>query len=290
MSGNTTNSAALASPVYNPSVDDVSLKLFNAMSGEYPADLVEQYRQTIMAMPTTNAYAALITNPRACDISQAQTGISDLLAGLDDKLDDALLYGTPVPDPDGTGSGLPGEPGYQPSDDQIAEAQAWQTAMPALADDISQATDALDTYQDHSDRLLSNLPAILGLIQTALGLATARNGLQNPCFNLPDFLGSLLQRGQGLLACVLAGVKSAALQIGSGVDVVKAAMARAKACVMQILAMIEAEIMALIRALIDAARMSLANLLKSLPSDPCLKFLLGTITSGAATSLLSSIK
>lgn len=291
---NTPNNDALASPLYNPSIDQSTLQIFNIMgSNAYPADLVAQYRDIITGMPTTNPFAGVINNPRSCDVSQAQTGLATSLTDFMQRHDAIVLAGTPVPalTQDGTGasSGTPGQPGYQPSADQIAEAAAWQDAMPSTVSGLNQATSAMSDFQSHTDRLISNFPAILGMIQGALGMATALSNLKDPCLGLNNFLGSLTGSGSSIMNKINAAIKNVMSAINGVLSEIKAAIAYVNKLIHSLIALVEAEITALIKSLIDSARLSLAHLLGSLPKDPCFKSILKTIGTGAALGVLAKV-
>jgi hypothetical protein len=284
---NTPNIDALASPTYNPDIDPTTLKLFNAMGNNYPYDLVAQYRQIITNMPTVNPYSALLTNPRSCDISQAQTGLATAEGNLWQQYSAVVLAGTPVPSLTGgeVGAG-PGQPGYIPSNDQLAQAAIWQQAMPEASASLDQAQSSMSDFQDHTDRLISNLPSILGMIQSALGIATAVGNLLNPCLGLSNFLGSILATGATMIARIIACIAQIS-EAGSDMSLIQAGLACVTGGTQSLLALIEAEIMALIKSLIDATRLGLSQLLSTLPKDPCFGAIMQTVGTGAALAILA---
>jgi hypothetical protein len=289
----TPNTEALGNPTYNPILDDATLQLMNMMGGDYPADVVAQYREAIMTLPTANPYSAVLTNPRSCDISQAQTSLAEARSGLTLRYAAIVAAGTPVPSltQSGTGStsSVPGQPGYQPSAQQAADAASWQMAMPEITSNLDQAESTMDDFQDHSDRLISNLPSIVGMVQTALGLATAIGNLLDPCLGLRDFLGSLLDKGSALMAKINAAIAKVVSVINDALAEIQKAIAYVMGLIQSLIAMVEAEIMKLIKSLIDAARLGLAQLLSLLPKDPCFKAIIGAVGTGAAVGVMAAV-
>jgi hypothetical protein len=289
----TPNTEALANPTYNPNFDPSTIRLMTMMGGDYPADVVAQYREAIMTLPTANPYSAVLANPRSCDISQAQTGLAEVNTRLSERYATIVIVGTPVPSLTQTGTGstssIPGQPGYQPTLQQQADVALWQSAMPEMTANLDQAATTMDDFQDHSDRLISNLPSIVGMVQTALGLATAIGSLLDPCLGLKDFLGSLLDKGSAIMAKINAAIAKVMSVINDALAEIQNAIAYVMGLIQSLIAMIEAEIMKLIKSLIDAARLGLAQLLSILPKDPCFKAIMGAVGTGAAVGVLAAV-
>jgi hypothetical protein len=289
----TPNTEALANPTYNPEFDASTLQLMNMMGGDYPPDVVAQYREAIMTLPTANPYTAVLANPRSCDISQAQTGLNEVRNAIGVRYTTVVVAGTPVPSltQSGTGwvSAIAGQPGYQPTSQQAADAAAWQAAMPEMTANLDQADSTMADFQDHSDRLICNLPSIIGMVQTALGLATAIGNLLDPCLGIKDFLGSLLDKGSAIMAKINAAVQKVMSVINEALAEIQQAIAYVMGLIQSLIAMIEAEIMKLIKSLIDAARLGLAQLLSLLPKDPCFKAIMQSVATGAAVGVMSGV-
>jgi hypothetical protein len=269
MSASVTNAAALASPIYNPNIDSTSLQLFNAMNTGYPAALVSQYTQMITSLPTANGYSTVLSGTPVGTIS-----------------------GTTYTAPAASGAnpvGTAGSPGYSPSTTQVATLNTWQQAYPACMGNIAQANSTLSGFEDHTNRLIANFPSILGMIQTALGIATAIANLTNPCLGLANFLGSLLAKGAAIMAQINAAIDLALTVIGEVIAEINAAIQAVMALINSLEALIEAEILAFVEALIDAARLGLAQLLALLPLDPCLASILTTVGTGALTGTLKNL-
>jgi hypothetical protein len=127
------------------------------------------------------------------------------------------------------------------------------------------------------------------MIQTALGIATAIANLTNPCLGLANFLGSLLAKGAAIMAQINAAIDLVLVTIGEVIAEINAAIQAVMALINSLQALIEAEILAFVEALIDAARLGLAQLLALLPLDPCLASILNIVGTGALTGVLGSI-
>ena len=376
---NTPNVAALASPIYNPDIDDVTLKIFSVMHNDYPQALIDQYRQIIVSMPTENPFSAVLTNPRSCEISQAQTTVGEIKNELNNQFQKIISAGISIPAntprlgvtiSQGTNVGgtlingvvvggvttggtaftsdnrpitggtitggttingvttggtmiggnmtggttingvttggsmtggttattLPGDPGYNATAQQAIDSKLVQQASPQLNSNLDQVGSNMDNFQNHTDRLISNFPNILGMIQTGLGVASVVGKLLDPCLGLNDFLGSLLGAGSGImkkinaaLAEVKAFIEAGLQHIQQAIAQIQALIAKALAYVQSLIAMVEKEIMKLIKSLIDAARLGLAQLLSLLPKDPCFKAVLNALGSGPVLGAVAGL-
>ncbi len=294
----TPNTDALASPTYNPSIDPTTLSLYNIMGNSTNSDdLVAQYRQVIMGLPTINPFVGVLSNPQSCNISQAQTGLNEASAALTQQYNTVVTAGTPIPNPGGGGYS------YTPTSQQIAAAATYQANVPQATASMDQAASTMSDFQDHTDRITSNLPAILGMVQSALGLAAAVGNLLNPCLGLSSFLGSIQAAGTAIMNKINAGIQQVKAAISAAMAVITSAIATINAAMAAITsaiayvqklaqslaALVEAEITSLINSLINSARLGLAQLLASLPKDPCLSALVGTVGTGAVASVLAKI-
>lgn len=272
----TTNTDALNNPNYNPDMDETTIALYNLM--DEPSDeLIAQYREIFDNLPKTNPYSGVLINPNTCVISDISNTITSVISSLNDPSQYPTTDPTYVSqvldtsNPDSVVSQLTG--GNSTTDPTTG------VVIYVQPDSVTAAT---TTAQDHSDTLLSNLPMILGIVQQALGLATALEGLLNPCLGMSDFLGSLM----GAMEKILKAIQAAIAAIEGALEDIMAAIAYVMNLVKQLLSFIESEIMKLIMALINAMRAGLAAFLKSLGNDPCLSSLVGGITTMAATAIL----
>jgi hypothetical protein len=277
-------------------------------------ELIQQYQDIILAMPTQNPYAGVLVNPRGCEIGQARTDI--------DEIRDAIVEIHELVKQ----TGLSGD------------VYEWQVAVPGLLADLEVADQGLNAFEEHTDRLIANLPTVVGMAQSsagiensttlasgaiagvgggssglgsiagALGAASAIAALLGPCLPVQGFIGSLLSKGKALMDGVLSyantlkenlfqalnEIKNNILgQLGSAFQSLQDIMGSVKNVMAQVMGkinsikdMITQEISSLVNGFINSARMSLANLLSSIKLDPCLKGLLGGVLGGAAASIL----
>ncbi len=275
---------ALASPIYNPDISPIELSLINLMPDPStdPA-LISTYTNIIKSMPTINPFEGVLTNPRGCEISQVKTDLDDIRTDLTNL--QTLITGSDIP--------------------------LWSLAVPGIMADLNTATTTMNTFEDHTNRSIANLPNILGMAQSAAGLATAVAGLISPCSGITGMLGSIMKQGQALMAQVMSAVSSVGSMIKNAINEVthgimgllgsnfssfsnilssiNSAMNKVMSGIRAVTDMVGKEIKNMIASLIGAARQGLAGLLASLPSDPCLKGLIGSVTSGPASQLLSKI-
>ena len=216
------------------------------------------------------------------------------------------LAGTPVPDSSGnTGinpnnntttdgdiskpdqNGVyPGNTGYQPTQNQIDILNNWNNSYISTVSSIAQFNSGVSDYEDHTDKLLANLPMILGIVQSALGLANILGNLANPCLGIENFLGSLTKKGKSLIQKIRDGIKKIEQYIGAALSVIQKAIADVMAFVNKLINLVENEISNLIKALINGLQYGLASLLKSLVGDPCMKSLLGILGTPSLTSII----
>jgi hypothetical protein len=231
-------------------------------------------------------YTGVIMNPRQCEVEEIFTDLTETHQQLNE------VFNNPI---------------YAPivgNDKNVWEApNSGADALEEVADDA-----ALDELLEHNDRVLSNMPSIMGLIQAALGLASALSLLSNPCSPLADFMGSLMDKGKKMVADIKAqigeikatisgyvqSVKDVAngiigsvkQQIGPIIADVKAIAADVKNMAKDVAKMVADEVKNIAKSLLAQARQGLAALLANLPDDPCLRSLGTSVLTGAAAALL----
>lgn len=317
-------SGALNSQTYTPSVSDDTKKIYGLMSDDdISDDVYNQYKQIFDNLPTVNIYSAVIQNPNKGIICDAQDSINNILGSNatttgqvqynnSDTGSFGLQYyhvkmaGTAVPDKNGnTGinpnstnttdgdittpdqNGIyPGEEGYQPSQNQINTMNNWDSTYPSTVSSLQNASNGVSDYKNHTDKFLANLPMILGIIQSALGLANILGELANPCLGLENFAGSITKKGTSLIQKIRDGIKKIEDLIGSALETIQKAIADVMAFVNKLQNLIETEIKNLIKAMIDGLKFGLSGLLSMLNSDPCMKSLLGVLGTGSLLSVL----
>lgn len=280
------NEEALASPIYNPKYDERTVDIYKLMN-TYPDELIEQYRTVFENLPTVNPYSGVIENPRGCEISTVTTDINEVISKLEYQYQIIQNNGTPVYDPNGV-------PVYTPTVDDVELLQEWDNNMPSIRNDMNTSLSTMSTFQTHTDRLISNLPSLLGIAQNSLGIATILMDLANPCAGLLDFLGSILEQGKRLLKMLQDKIQQVLNYINNIVNFIKGIIqnimnliSKVMQIINNIIDMILTEIMNFVKALIDLARMGLASLLNLLPDDPCLRTIIGIVGTGALIKVMS---
>lgn len=321
-------SAALTSQTYTPSVDADTAAIYNVVSSSGVSDEVYAQYQTIFDnLPTANAYSAAIQNPNKGYICDSQDSISSILGNnasttgsigynnsdtgsLGLKYYHITLAGTPVPNASGeTGTNpstsytydgdisvpdqngvYPGEEGYQPTQQQQDTATTWDQTYPSMVSSIQDANSGVSDFENHTDKLIANLPMILGIVQSALGLANILGNLSNPCLGISNMLGSITSKGKVLMAKIRNAIQDVENAIGSAIayveKVINKAIAEVTAFVNKLKNLIENEIKSLINSMISGLHFGLSSLIKSLTSDPCMKSLLGMLGTGSLLSVL----
>lgn len=275
------NQEALDNQIYNPTTEPSILMLQQIMEttpapvlsatqinppppivdvNSVPDDLKE-HLQNFLSMPTRNPFHGVVVNPALCHIDDIRNDTIDLTNHMNGN-----YGGNPV----------------------------WTGYIPEYTQDCQTINTGLNSVQDHTDRLTSNLPSLAGLAQSALALSTIMNLLSNPCLGLDGLLGSIMDSGKQLLQDAVAKVKDLLNQarawvdanIGPLIDKIKGVMADVKAKVSALIAKAAAEIMNFAKAMLAQVRQGLAELLANLPKDPCLRGLLQSAATGAAAAII----
>ena len=281
------NQEALDSQIYNPETPSSVLMLQQIMEttthvvkppltstplidpASVPAELKEHV-ETFNALSTQNPYQGVIVNPASCLIDDI-TGDLSQLPGLLDQVS--------AMQPDGELNELKNQ----------------------LGNDIRDINIDLNTIQDHTDRLTSNLPSLAGIAQAALALDTVMNLLSNPCLGLDGMLGSIMDSGKKLLNDIKSKINSVKNAIMSKISDLRNGIRdaisglknkitdlvnQAKSQISSFINKAKAEIMNFAKALLAQARQGLAELLANLPKDPCLRGLLRSAVTGAAAAII----
>lgn len=287
------NEEALASQVYFPETEGTSQKIYELMSmpldpnttddDVYPADLVQENIDSFNSLPITTAYEKAIVNPRQCEIDEIDTLMQDITPLITD-------VGNAIED----------------RDDVLTtqEITDLQTDFSEVVDIPQETTDGMAELKEHTDRVSSNLPSLVGVAQTALGLGAVMLALNNPCLHIDDFFGSLTSKGKQLMnglkdrlaalkaklqqmkAQIQNFVTNVKAQIQALVDEAKAIASGIKSQLLSIANMVKDEAKKFAKAFIDAARSGLASLLSLLPKDPCLKNLVGAVATAGLAAII----
>lgn len=261
---------AVDSPTYNPPADDADKAIYNMMSGEDSQDVIDYYTAMITNLPTANVYSGVLQNPRKCDIESINNSMND----LNDNLNNA----------------------YQDNSSDPTWQQAMDTSNPdSMINQLNDTTNpnsvqsAVNTFSDHTDRMTSNFPSILGMIQAALGVAAAIGALANPCLGIGNFLNSLLEEGKQILATIEQYIKDVLNVIAMGIGAVMMAVQKLLAYAQEAIQFIEKEIAALVAAIISALKFGMSSFLKALSLDPCASALLGAVTTAGAGYIVGTM-
>lgn len=305
------NQEALDSQIYNPTTQPSVLMLQQIMETtppqpvsatqlNPPAPLIDpvtvdaqlqDHIRTFLSLPTRHDFNGVIVNPALCHIVDVRQDLQDLYDYLD------YQYGPGSSDrvisEGGGGGGFGWGGGTDPVTPNGSNGN-WTTYQPELSQAIQDVNQDMDSIQDHTDRLTSNLPTLAGLAQAALALSTIMNLLSNPCLGLDGLLGSIMDSGKKLIQDVKDKIAKAVAdakawvskEIGPLIDQVKGAIADAKAKIAELVAKAKAEIMNFAKAIQAQIRQGLAELLSNLPQDPCLRGLLQSAVTGGAAALI----
>lgn len=327
----TTDNSVFASPVYNPNYDDTTLHLYGLMTNKAVDEAqLATYREIVMNYTTQNIYAGVLYNPRACEINDVKSQLDDFLDQLDKQYAEVIAAGTPteggpssIPNPDGT---FPVLPPYTPTAEQINTANQWQASYPGWRSDALMASEVMDAYYDHTNRIVANLPGIIGITQSQIGNVVATtnpNGTSggtsssgigntggssgggldlsqinfpsmpgaggNPCLQFGDIMGSLFAQGQKMLDQMSKAVMGAIGALMNPQALMQQAMSMVMGMASQIMSKLMGEINKLAQSIMNMAKMGLAQLLQFMPNDPCMKSIIGGALTSAAGSALKGI-
>lgn len=274
------NLEALDSPIYNPKIDQNTAELYNLMAPTATApdsdETLQPFVDQIESLPTTNIFAGVLINPRHCDIAELRetfTEIRTLLPAIRTLL---------------------------PTEDQVP----WDSDIPAVIEDLDEIEQITDDFEAHTDRLSFNLPSLVGIAQGAMGLATALESLANPCLGSNNFFGSLMEKGRQLIGGLrteiggfvtqlqghLQAAQNAVLgAIGPVISQITSAMSSIRSAFSGVADMIRNEVLNFAKGLLGQQRLSLAEFMSFLRTNPCLKALGGMLGSSSASSILGRI-
>lgn len=333
-----TNQEAFASPTYNPNIDDRALSLYQLMNNR-PVDeeLLDSYRTIVLNYPTKNLYEGVLFNPRACEVDSNTTLLNEIESKLGQQYEAIVQQGTPTsangePAVPGTGNpgvgstpvvvgvgGTPGGTNYTPTPAQTAVLDQWRNQYPQIKQDLAQVGSTLQTYRDHTDRLVSNFTSFSGMTQTNIGNNTAVSqasttasgntagaapfdlsnlglptgagggGGGNPCLQFGDVFGSLFAAGQKMMDQMSKALMGLMGAIGNPMALIQQAMAGVMGMVSQIMSKIQAEITKLASSIMNMMKMGLAQLMQFMPNDPCLKSIIGGLLTQGAKSIMGGI-
>lgn len=317
------NTEALNSPIYNPGYDSTDIALYNIMQNDSSdatnTALRKQYTNTFYNLSTTNPYEGLIQNPHKCDVDDINNSANNIVnslqnyfgdqnafdpsnppASTDPKYEDYTYWNQYVNqnNPESVTSymtgGIPTTTSYSQDDVLSIPDNATISVGPTgeyQATTYSQPSSIIpqtNYAKQHTDSLISNLPMLLSIAQTALGLATALENLTNPCLGLSDFFGSISDIGKEVMAEIKKAVSYVENLINQGLEYLKTgiklvlgAVMLAVGFILKLVDMVKKEIEKFINSLINAIKIGITSFLKGLLGDACAKSLLGNIATPA---------
>lgn len=237
----------LASNVYNPSREPEVLELYTLMNSEEPSEtLLDQYKEMVNSLGSSNPYKGVLVNPRSCEVDQATTDLDEIIDEVRDN----------------------------------PEVPPW------IPDTLEDAKDVLEQYKEHTDRLIANFPTISSIVQNEIANSVSQLQSENPCLAFGDIMGSILQAGQDIMNEILAtiaNVKDNTDNIETLADeVVNKLMAKIAKAKTQL----EEEVEKIAKAMLEMEKMNLAQMMKYQTQDPCLKHILSGVLTGAAKNVI----
>lgn len=296
---------AKSSPVYSPSIDNTDVELYNLMNQDPNQATIDEYTRSFMSLSTSNPYTGVLENPHMCDFKDTTNNMND----IKDKLNDVYQNGK-----DENGNPNKSNPDWIAAMDPSNKDSTWNqlfgdpyngngspdTSDTSLTgDQIIDGTEpttvksGLDLFENHTNRMTFNIQSILGMVQSALGIASAIGNLLNPCTGLGDFFNSIMETGKQWMATIKKYINELmellALPGLIALDLINLAVKKILDYIDQVKKWIKDEIKKLVKAMIKAIKNSLSGFLKGLLKDPCASFLLKTVTTGAAGYALGKI-
>lgn len=251
-----------SSEVYNPSFTPDVEQLYALMTAN-PVDqeaLLEEQRDSFRQLPTQNAYAGVLLNPRACEADQASTDIDDVIDDLRNRLDDVI------------------------QNEQPTVVEEWRNEFPEIIADLERAKQVVDEYKSHTDRLVSNFPTISSIVQSEITNQLGALG-GNPCAGFGDIMGSVLQQGQDIIGQIIAAIADVKNNVQGVLDLIQEAISKLMAQIAKAMSRITEEIDKIAQAMLNMQKMNLAQLLKYQLKDPCMGAILGGLMTAAANQI-----
>lgn len=255
----------LSSDVYNPNFTPDVEQLYALMTTN-PVDqdaLLEEQRDSFRQLPTENAYAGVLLNPRACEADQAHTDIDGVIEDLRNRLDDVL------------------------QNEQPTVVEEWRNEFPEIIADLERAKEVVNQYKEHTDRLVSNFPTISSIVQSEISNQLGKLG-GNPCAGFGDIMGSVLQQGQDIIGDIIAAVADVKNNVQGVLDLIQNAVSELMANIAKAETRITDEIDKIAQSMLNMQKMNMAQMLKYQLKDPCMGAILGGLMTAAASQITES--
>jgi hypothetical protein len=159
--------------------------------------------------------------------------------------------------------------------------------LPApIVDELEDAKDSLDQFKEHTDRLIANFPTISSIVQSEIGNNVAALQAENPCLGFGDIMGSILDAGRQIMNEILAAIADIKNNLSAAEDLIQNAINKLKAAIAAAMTKLKEEVEKMALAMLNMAKMNLAQILKYQMQDPCLKAILdGSLTGGAKAAM-----
>lgn len=306
MTQTATNSEAMDSAIYNPVYDDTDLSIYNTITNNMSQttynEVLKQYTNMFYNFSTVNQYEGILENPIYCDTQDMNSDLTDVISGLTNAYPSTDPDYSDIADPSNPNSLISQITGgnsntYTVSQDDVLSIPSGATFSPNSSGgyDVTSYTNnnaiqpSVSNANTHINRIVSNLPAMMAIAQSAMGLLTSLQNLNNPCINLGNFFGTINGIAKKCMTYVNGIIKKIKAYIDAGLDAIKAAIDDIKNFLSDIMSQItdlmnavKAEITAFIKSLIDSIKLGLSGFLKSLKLDPCAKAILKSVGTPAA--------
>lgn len=220
------------------------------MTSSQPEEkLLDEYKTMFTSMSAVNPYTGLLVNPRACEVDQANNDIGEVIEDIKDN--------PSIPDD--------------------------------VKDPLEDAQDYLDQYKEHTDRLIANFPLISSIVQQEISNQVGQLQGSNPCLAFGDIMGSILDAGRDIIneiLAMLANLKDALLEEIE--ELIREAVNKLMAAIAAAMAQLQEEVQKIAEAMLNMQKMNLAQMMQYQMQDPCLKFILGGMMTGAAQNALGA--
>jgi len=232
-----------ASTNYNRPQSPKVQGLYDLMSNGAPSEeQLDRFRQQFKAMNSTSVFSGVMSNPRRCDVDEAET-----------KVDDLIYYGYEDPN-------IP----------------VW---VPKA---LEETKEHLQEYREHTERLIANFPQINSIVQAEIAKNVAEQMGSNPCAQFGDIMGSVLQEGQDIMNEILKALEDVEGNLEAVEELQQEAINKLNAAIAAAMTQIKEETDAIANAMMNMSKMSLAQLVSRQITDPCVSAILqGLLTPEA---------
>jgi hypothetical protein len=163
----------------------------------------------------------------------------------------------------------------------------WNASSPGIVANLSSASISILNFQTHTNMLITNLPLVIGMIQSSIGISNALGNTSNPNNTVNGFIGSILTLGAQVMNAINNAVSVSANSMNEGLAVIQQNIAMLVSSVSQLSAIINQENTNLSQALLTSTQLSLTQLLQQLPNDPYLNVVLSSVVSQSASNLIN---